>query len=176
MSRNAPARLPDQALPPDKRKKSEPPPAFEDTLPSGLHVTWRMPDPFTIIAFDDTLPDPITAAVITLLREEKAYTSEFDPMKFRYDSQSIKGMYGIAAAMLEQPRLDPAQAYGDGDGTLGRREMGYLDVCALYWKFRTHTRLMPIVAPDGAEPGGPALAPPDSDGVPPDAGAAGGDP
>src|SRR5690349_6873855 len=103
------------------------PDAFEDVLPSGLAVRWRMPDPFSMIAFDTTLPDPITQAVIQLLNEEKASTPDFDPRKFRHDAQSIKGMYGLAAAMLEQPKLDPKKEYGDGNGTLGRREIGFMD-------------------------------------------------
>lgn len=166
MPRNAPA-LPAQALPPNKRKK-EPPPPFEDILPSGLVVKWRMPDPFAIVAFDDTLPDPLTAAVITALREEKAYTTETDPRKFRYDAQSIKGMYGIAAAMLVEPKLDPLQEYGE-NGTLGRREVGLLDVCALYWHFRIGTRIPTEGTAAPVQPDGPPLAAPDSDGIRADA-------
>lgn len=130
----------------DRMRGSAPAPlpdAFEDTLPSGLEVKWRMPDPFTLIAFDTTIPDPITAAVIKLLNEEKASTPDFDPRKFRNDAQSIKGMYGLAAAMLEHPKLDPNREYGDGNGTLGRREIGFMDITSMYWLFRTRTRLPP---------------------------------
>lgn len=173
MPRNAPA-LPPQAVPPDKRTKPTIPPPFENSLPSGLAITWRMPDPFAMIAFDGVVPDPLTAAVLTLLEEEKATRSEFDPQKYRYSAQAIKGMYGLAAAMLETPRLDPAKEYG-GNGTLGRREIGYQDVLTLYHLFLFKTRL-PVV--ELADPGGAEraeMAPPASDGVQPDAGATGGD-
>jgi len=168
------ATLPAQAVPEQLRPPPIPDP-FEEILPSGLMVTWRMPDPFSIIAFDGVIPDPITAAVIALLKDEKQYTPESDPKKFRYDQQSIKGMYGLAAAMLESPKLDPNREYGDGDGTLGRREIGYLDVCQLYWLFRAGTRLPPLDTPDPAEPERPADAPPDRDGIRDDAGATAGD-
>lgn len=173
MPRNAPA-LPQQALPADKRKQEAPAP-FTEVLPSGLMVTWRMPDPFKIIAFDGDLPDPLTSAVIRLLSEERSYTPDADPRKFRTDAAAIRGMYGLAAAMLVEPKLDPTVEYGQ-NGTLGRREIGYLDVATLHFRFRIGTRLPAPVAPDPAEPDRPADAPPDSDGVPPDAGgAAGGD-
>lgn len=167
-----PRALPDQALPPDKRKKIPPP--FEDTLPSGLKVAWRMPDVFSIISFDGVLPDPLTSAVIRLLTEEKAYTPEADPKKFRYDAESIRGMYGLAAAMLETPKLDAGVEYGDGNGTLGRREIGYLDVTALYWRFRIGTRQAARAPAAAPEPGGAADAAPDRGDLPPDAGGAGG--
>ena len=172
MPRNAPA-LPAQALPPDKRTPAPPPP-FDATLPSGLAVTWRMPDPFAIVAFDGVVPDPITAATIALLREEKAYTPDADVRKLRYDAESIKGMYGLAGAMLETPRLDARIEYG-ANGTLGRREIGYMDVCHLYWLFRIGTRLPLAADADTDGPGGAADAPSTGSSVPPDARAADGD-
>lgn len=132
------AKLPAQALPPDKRPK-EPPPPFESTLSSGLFVKWRMPDPLQLVSFDGSIPDPLTAAVIDLLKAEKSYSDDKDPMRHRHESNNIKGMYGLASAMLEHPKLDMQQEYGDGD-VLGRREIGYLDVCSLYWLFRVGTR------------------------------------
>jgi hypothetical protein len=160
MPRKAPT-LPAQALPPEKRK--ELPPPFEAILPSGLMAKWRMPDPFTIIAFDGVLPDPITAAVIKLLNEERAYTPEDDPRKFRNDAQTVRGMYGIVGAMLEEPLFDPSIEYGE-NGTLGRREIGLMDVVSLYWRFRISTRQdAPIAAPQSDDTQAPADAPPDGD-------------
>lgn len=167
----APA-LPAQALPPDKRP--ERPAPFHDTLPSGLEADWRMPDPWTIIMFDGVVPDPITAATIQLLKDERQYTPDSDPRKFRADAASIRGMYGLAAAMLESPRLDVSREYGDG-ATLGRREIGYLDVCQLYWHFRTHTRIPAGGAADPGQPGPAADPAPDRDGVRDDTGGAAGD-
>lgn len=173
MPRNAHA-LPEQALPPDKRKQEAPPP-FEDVLPSGLMVKWRMPDPFKVIAFDGDLPDPLTSAVIRLLSEERAYTPDTDPRKFRVEVATIRGMYGIVAAMLIEPEFDPAVEYGE-NGTLGRREIGYRDITRLYWHFCLGTRLPLPVAAAPAEPDGTADPAPDSDRVPSDtSGATGSD-
>lgn len=136
------AKLPAQALPPDKRPK-EPPPPFEMMLPSGITVKWRMPDPFALIAFDGLIPDPTTAAVLELLKEEQQKTAASDPRKFVVTAQGIKGMYGLAGAMLVEPKLDVGEEYGS-NGTLGRREIGIMDVSHLYWAFRLSTRQPPL--------------------------------
>lgn len=122
----------ERMLPPEKRVVMPPP--FEDMLPSGRVVHWRMPDPFQVVAFDGVVPDPLTAATIKLLKEEGSYTEESDPRKFRYDAQQIMGWYAIAGAMLVRPPLDPTVEYGDGV-TLGRREIGKEDVRHLYALF-----------------------------------------
>jgi hypothetical protein len=98
-----------------------------------------MPDVFAIVAFDGIIPDPLTAAVIQLLKDERSYTDEADPLKFRHDAASIKGMYALAGTMAISPKIDASVEYGEGD-TLGRREIAYMDVCALYWQFRIQTR------------------------------------
>jgi hypothetical protein len=134
----AKATLPVQALPPDKRPK-EPPPPFESMLPSGILARWRFPDVFSIILFSGVVPDPLSAACIDLLRNEKSYTDEKDPARHKNEAANIKGMYGLAAAMLESPKFDPSLEYGDGE-TLGRREMGYQDIVSLYQLFRFSTR------------------------------------
>lgn len=171
MSRKVPT-LPDQALPPELRKKPLPP-AFEAVLPSGLAVKWRMPDVFAMIAFDGVVPDPLTAGVLALLEEEKSARAESDPRKFQYSAQAVKGMYALAGAMLEEPKFNPAVEYGE-NGTLGRRELGYLDLTSLYWLFRISSRQSPASTPDTAIAGGLAVAPSDSDGIPHDASGAGG--
>lgn len=172
MSRKVPT-LPDQALPPELRKKPLPP-AFEAVLPSGLAVKWRMPDVFQMIAFDGVVPDPLTAGVLALLEEEKSARPEADPRRFQYSAQAVKGMYALAGSMLEEPTFNPSVEYGE-NGTLGRRELGYLDLTSLYWLFRISSRQSASSAPNPAIAGGSALAAPDSDGVPHDAGGAGGD-
>lgn len=153
--------IPPQALPPEKRRPPAPEP-FDETLPSGLRAQWRMPDPFAIIAFADTIPDPVTAGVIALLTEEKSYTPESDPLKLRRDSNAIRGMYGVAAAMLVTPTLDLSREYGDGI-TLGRSEIGYMDVAALYWRFRVGTRLAVAQSAPANDAGRPTDAAPNSE-------------
>ncbi len=143
------------------------PEPFVGMVPSGMEVRWRMPDPYTLVSFNGPIPDPITASVIDLLEAEKSYTSENDPRRHRTKAQNIVGVYALAAAMLEWPKLDPTVEYGDGD-TLGRREVGYQDVIQLYQWFRFQTRI-PISTPSRAnEPERTEDAPSDSDGVPPD--------
>lgn len=165
--------LPAQALPPDKRPK-EPPAPFEDTLPSGLFVKWRMPDPFTIIAFDGHIPDPVTAAVIDLLKNEKSYVEDDAPFRHRYEAANVKGMYALAGAMLESPKLDVRLEYGDGE-TLGRREVGFQDVIQLYFWFRSRTRTAVIPSPRADIIERTTDAPSDRGDVPPDTSAAVGD-
>ena len=150
------------------------PDAFESVLPSGLLCEWRMPDPFTIVAFDGLVPDPMTAAVIDLLKNEKSYTSETDPLRHRHEAANIKGIYALAGAMLVKPKLDVNEEYG-ANGTLGRREVGYQDAIYLYHAFRFSTRQPPSAPADADQPERSADAPSDSVGVSPDASAADGD-
>lgn len=150
------------------------PPPFEDVLPSGLVQKWRMPDPWLIVAFDGPIPDPLTAAVIDLLKSEKSYQSDSDPLRHRHESQNIKGIYVLGGAMAVDPVWDMSIEYGS-DATLGRREIGYQDACALYHLFRFGTRQTPPTPPDPNEPERPADAPPDRDGIRTDASAAAGD-
>lgn len=151
------------------------PPPFENVLPSGLPARWRMPDVFTLLAFEQVIPDPTTQAVIRLLNEEKSLTHDTDPRKFLYDAQTIRGMYGLAAAMLETPRLDAGREYGDGNGTLGRREIGYWDVVRLYQLFRVSTRGSISAPAHATEPSRPADAARDSGDLREDASGADGD-
>lgn len=165
-----PPKIPAQAIPAHLRPPGPPPP-FQDVLPSGMTAAWRMPDPFVVVAFDGLIPDPITAATITLLKDEKQYTPENDPRKFRQDAGAIKGMYGLVAHMLETPRLDVSLEYGSGD-TLGRREIGFMDVCHLYWLFRVGTRQATAEPASAGQPDGASDAAGDSGDVRPDASAA----
>jgi hypothetical protein len=162
-----------QALPPDKRPK-EPPPPFESMMPSGLTVKWRMPDIAQLVTFDDVIPDPFTGAVITLLKNEKSYQSESDPMRYVHEAQNIKGMIPLTAAMWEWPRFDPNVEYGEGD-TLGRREVGYQDHVATFqlMRFTTRDPSLASARTNGAER--PADTPSDSDELRADASAADGD-
>lgn len=150
------AKLPPQALPPNKRPK-KPPPPFENMLPSGIMAKWRMPDPFTLVAFDGLIPDAVTSAVLELLKEEQYKTAESDPRKFVATAQQIKGMYGLAGAMLVEPKFDPSVEYGE-NGTLGRREIGMMDCAHLWWLFRLSTRRAPERAADPNDAERPADA------------------
>lgn len=156
MSPRKASTIPMQALPPDKRPK-EPPPPFESVLPSGLLVKWRMPDLIKLVSFDGMIPDPLTAAVIQLLKNEKSYKSEDDPLKHRHESNNIKGMLGLTAAMWESPRFNPTVDYGEGD-TLGRREVGYQDHIAMFQLAGFTTRNPALPSPYANQPERPADA------------------
>lgn len=167
------AAIPLQALPPDKRPKPLPD-AFESMMPSGLMVKWRMPDFVSLVAFDGMIPDPLTGAVIDLLKSEKSYTDEKDPARHRNEAANIRGMLGLTAAMWESPKFDPTIEYGDGD-TLGRREVGYQDHVATFQLMRFGSR-QPVAAPAQTDkPERTADTPSDRGDVPPDASAAVGD-
>ena len=167
------ATLPAQALPPDKRPKPLPD-AFEDELPSGIACRWRMPDPWQIVAFDGHIPDPFTAATIDLLKNEKSYVEESDPFRHKHEAANIRGLYALAGAMLEYPKLDVRLEYGDGE-TLGRREVGFQDVIQLYFWFRSRTRTPVAASTSADEPERPADASSDRDGLQEDASGAIGD-
>ena len=136
------------------------PPPETMVLTNGTLATWRMPDLLTMTAFDGLIPDPMTAAVIQLLIEEKSHTPESDPRKFVYAAQEIRGLVGLAAAMLESPRLDPTIAYGDGKEVLGRRQIGYRDLCNLYWLFLLTPGQAAPIPPPSDQPAEPTDAPP----------------
>jgi hypothetical protein len=167
------SKLPAQALPPDKRPK-EPPPAFESMMPSGLTVKWRMPDFIQLVAFDGMIPDPFTAATIDLLKNEKSYADEKDPLRHKNEAANIRGMLGLTAAMWESPRFDPRVEYGEGD-TLGRREVGYQDHVAMFQLCRFGSRNPSLPSPSPNELERTQDTPSDSDGIRADASAAVGD-
>ena len=127
------------------------PDAFESVLPSGLLQTWRMPDPFALVMFDGVIPDVLTSSVIDLLKAEKSYVSETDPQRHRHESQNIKGMYGLGQAMAVDPKWDVSVEYGS-NGTLGRREIGYQDVVAMFQMWRFGTRQPSRPSPDTNQP------------------------
>lgn len=148
---------------------------FAHTLPSGMACTWRMPDPFAVIAFSGVLPDPLTAATIKLLVNEGSYVPEEDPRYYHHKAEQVRGKYGLAGAMLVTPRLDVHAAYGDGNGTIGRCEIGQGDVDELYSLFRLGPR-SPFIRPAYPDDISRAAdAAPDSGNVSPDAGGAAGD-
>ena len=150
-----------------------PPPATH-TLPSGRSVEWQMPDVFSMIAFAGTLPNPVTAAVIKLLVQEGSFVEDDDPRYYHAKAEHIRGMYGIAQAMLVTPKFDASREWGDGNGTLGRRELGYADAERLYLLFRVGPAIAAATA-DPGDAGGLAEPASDSDGVPSDASRADGD-
>jgi hypothetical protein len=126
------------------------PDAFETMLPSGLVQKWRMPDPFSLVMFDSVIPDPLTASVLDLLKMEKSYVSETDPMRHKHESQNIRGMYGLGQAMAVDPKWNVSVEYGS-NGTLGRREIGYQDVVAMFQMWRFGTRQPSLPSPDADE-------------------------
>jgi hypothetical protein len=123
------------------------------TLPSGLVIQWAMPDLFSVLSFTGTLPDPITAAVIKLLVNEGSLTPEDDPRYYHQRAEFLRGLYGIAAAGLVSPKLDLAREWGDGNGTIGRRELSWADIEQIYYslfRFGSRGQRLPAANTDDA--------------------------
>lgn len=140
----------------------------EETLPSGLRVTWTMPDLFAVLSFTGTVPDPVTASVIKLLMGEGSYVPEDDPRSWHHKAEHIKGQYGIVAAGLVSPKLDLAREWGDGAGTLGRRDLSWADVqYCFHVLFRIGDRGARRPVADPADAQGPESPTPAGDELPP---------
>lgn len=110
--------------------------ATEYTLPSGRRILWLAPDEMEMLAFTGTLPDPITASVYLLLRDEGALTEEDDPASYQRELQHIKATYAICKAGMVKPKFNPDLAIGDGENVLGRRDLSRGDRNYIYnWPF-----------------------------------------
>lgn len=137
------------------------------TLPSGREVLWLAPDLETLMAFTGALPDPITSAVYHLLRDEGELEPKDDPRSYHRQFNQVRGMMAVAAAGLIRPIFDPDRTLGDGNGTIGRREMPLPDLeFCWYWLFRRATTPALYLAA-AEQSGGVATATPAGEGVPP---------
>lgn len=145
-------------------------PTYRTVLSSGEIAEWKFPDPFKIIAFSGLIPDPVTAATIDLLMQEKTLTSDADPRKYVQQAQQIRGMYGIVEHMLVKPRFNPRVEWGDGKEVLGRTQLGFRDAVGLYTAFLLGPSPAFIPSSGANDPGGTANTAPDGDGVRQDAG------
>jgi hypothetical protein len=150
--------------------------AQEYTLPSGRVVWWLQPDELEMMAFHGTLPDPILGKLFVMLRDEGSLEDKPRLDDYRDDLNEIQAQYHVIKHGMVKPRFDPSLAIGDGNGTIGRRELTRGDRLFVYhWLFRLGT------TPEARELARIdqltrlANATRDSDGVPHDASTADGD-
>ena len=108
---------------------------------SSRPIVWEMPDVWDLVTFAQTLPDPITAAVIKLLSDEGSLGNDDDPQSYHNRANRIKGMYGIVAACLVSPKLDLSVKVSEQEGVIGRTQIGIAEVEEIYYRlFRTPYR------------------------------------
>src|SRR6185369_17285063 len=150
--------------------------ATQYTLPSGRVIWWLAPDEMELLAFTGLLPDPLTAAVYLLLRDEEAIEEPpDDPRSYQRELQRLKAEYQILKHGMVKPRFDPDQAIGN-DEVWGRRDLPRVDRRYIYdWLFRLGTTPAAVGVPYPDESGRAAGPAPDREGVQPDTRTAVGD-
>lgn len=149
--------------------------ATEYTLPSGRQIWWLAPDEMELLAFTGLLPDPLTASVYLLLRDEGALSDADDPASYQRELSHLKATYAILKAGMIAPRFDPDLAIGD-DAVLGRRDVPRGDRLFIFqWLFRLGTTPEAFMSSQHHEPGRIAGAAPDRGDLPPDTSPAAGD-
>jgi len=128
--------------------------ATEYKLPTGLHIWWLAPDLEVLMAFTGDLPDPITASVYHLLRNEGEIDDKDDPRSYDRQRNRVRGMMQIARHGMVKPRFDPDRAVGDGVEVLGRRQLPIIDLEYIYtWLFRLSSAAEVYEIPPADQPG-----------------------
>jgi hypothetical protein len=147
--------------------------ATEHELPTGRKIMWLAPDLELLMAFTGDLPDPITAAVYHLLRDEGELDEKDDPRSYDRQRNRMRGKMQIAAHGMVKPKFDPELAVGDGNGTWGRRELPSIDLDFIYsWLFRLATTPALLQMANADQSGRTTPPPPDSGEVRDDSGGA----
>lgn len=145
------------------------PPYAVLSLLTGIEARLRRPTLYAMLATVGSVPNQLMLDVLNMLEEDGVPLDKQPPgKKFLYIRNKYRGMYALAALLIEWPRLvlDPevpnreAGEIGEEDISLDEVEWIYLS----YFRRRHFTPYRPPAAP--AEPGGAPEPPPPGDDVP----------
>jgi hypothetical protein len=167
MTKLTPLPPPAEAPAPAEEEKAEP--IITMTLASGITVRLRTPELFATLATVESVPNQMMIDVLNLLDQEGAVIDYLpEPVKFLRIRNRVRGMYALAATLIESPRLvlaperprREANEFGEKKITLNEVEFIY------YRYFRNGYRGTPLVltapeqldaAQDSAPPGSDLL-------------------
>jgi hypothetical protein len=148
------------------------PPYAELALVSGITVRLRKPTLYAMLATVGSVPSQLMIDVLNLLEGDGVILDLLPPdQKFLRIRNKIRGMYALAAALIESPRLVLAPETPDlAAGDIGEEAISLDEVEWIYYSFFRQRRFTPTPAPAApAEPGGAAEPAPPGGDVPPPA-------
>lgn len=157
---------------PPAEPTERPPPYAVLTLATGISVRLRRPTLYAMLATVGSVPSQMMIDVLNLLEEDGTIFDLLPPeVKFLRIRNKFRGMYALAAALIELPRLVLAPETPNREaGEIGEEDISLAEVEWIYHSYFRHRRFTPSVQtaapaqPDGAQ----EPAPPGGD-VPPDA-------
>lgn len=161
------AQLPSQSPPPTP---ADAPPYAELTLVSGHTVRLRRPELYAMLATVGSTPSQIMIDVLNLLEQDGVVLDLLPPeQKFLRIRNKFRGMYALAAALIEWPRLVLAPETPDrAAGEIGEEDISLDEVEWIYYSYFRQRRFAPsLQAPPPAEPGAAAQPAPPGGDVPP---------
>lgn len=133
-------------------------------LPSGRVVELTYPPLYSILSNLGKLPSEHQVAVLDALREEGAYTPPQTMGDVEMQRRYWVANYRAAELCLSKPRLVLDREPGPGEW--GERDLPAADAEAIRYNFFRYCHQGdPARVPGAADPGGPADAPPDRQGV-----------
>jgi hypothetical protein len=148
------------------------PPYAELALASGRTVRLRRPTLYAMLATVGSVPSQLMIDVLNLLEQDGVILDLLLPAeKFLRIRNKFRGMYALAAALIESPRLvlDPETPNREA-GEIGEEDISLNEVEWIYYSFFRTRRFMPGGIPAApAQPDGAAQSPPPGGDVPPPA-------
>jgi hypothetical protein len=158
-------------LPSPPAEPAEPaPPYAELALVSGRVVRLRKPELYAMLATVGSTPSQIMIDVLNLLEQDGVVLDVLPPAeKFLRIRNKFRGMYALAAALIEWPRLVLAPETPDREaGEIGEEDISLDEVEWIYYSYFRQRRFTPSgQAPAPAEPGAAAQPAPPGGDVPP---------
>lgn len=148
-----------------------PPPYAELALATGITVRLRKPELYAMLATVGSVPSQLMIDVLNLLEQDGVVIDLLPPeQKFLRIRNKIRGMYALAAALIESPRLVLAPDVPDrAAGEIGEEDVSLDEVEWIYYSFfRARRFIAPRPPAPPAEPRSAAEpAPPGGDLPPP---------
>jgi hypothetical protein len=146
------------------------PPYASLDLTTGITVRLRKPTLYAMLATVGSVPSQIMIDVLNMLEQDGVLLDLLpDAQKFLRIRNKLRGMYALAAALIESPRLvlapeTPNRAAGD----IGEEDISLDEVEWIYYSYFRQRRFTAHVLPAApAEPDGAAEPPPPGGDVPP---------
>jgi hypothetical protein len=149
-----------------------PPPYAVLVLATGIAVRLRRPTLYAMLATVGSVPSQLMIDVLNLLEEDGTIFDLLPPeVKFLRIRNKFRGMYALASALIESPRLVLAPETPNREaGEIGEEDISLTEVEWIYHSYFRARRFTPSgPPPPPAQPDGAAQPPPPGGDVPPPA-------
>lgn len=142
------------------------PPYAELALVTGITVRLRKPTLYAMLATVGSVPNQLMIDVLNMLDQDGVDLEKLKPEgKFLYIRNRLRGMYALAAALIELPRLVLEPETPDREaGEIGEEDISLDEVEWIYYSYFRRRRFTPSGLPPAPAAPGPAAEPPPAGG------------